>query len=102
MNPSSPAGLLSGGSATLALGRDCTIRGVTDLHRALLQLIDQSESVAIDAAAVERIDTAGLQLLFSFIDTLRRRSREVRIHGVTEPMRAAADRAGLSTALNLG
>ena len=52
-------------SASIALPANCSIRDAAQLKAALLELLPQA-AVTIDAGAVERIDTAGMQLLVAF------------------------------------
>jgi anti-anti-sigma regulatory factor len=48
------------------LGKCCGIRDGAQLKRQLLDLLGRAESVTIDPTAIERIDTAAIQLLFAF------------------------------------
>lgn len=57
---SAPAGV-----AALRLEPSCTLREAADLHFSMLAIRQEAAPLAIDAGAVERIDTAGLQLLAS-------------------------------------
>ena len=51
--------------ACIALPANCSIRDAAQLKATLLELLPQA-TVTIDAGALERIDTAGVQLLVAF------------------------------------
>lgn len=58
---------------TVVLGPSCTLREAVRLRGELLTRLDVGEPVRIDGAAVERVDTAGIQLLVGFaIDCMER------------------------------
>lgn len=48
------------------LGKHRLIRDIAALKTELLGVLDAPERIVIDPAAVERVDTAALQLLFAF------------------------------------
>ncbi len=48
-----------------------TIAGASALHDALVRLVEATDIVVLDAAAVEKVDTAGVQLLAAFVDERR-------------------------------
>jgi len=48
------------------LGKTCGIREGASLKQQLLAVLEAADPVAIDPTAIERIDTAALQLLFAF------------------------------------
>jgi anti-anti-sigma regulatory factor len=52
--------------AGLKLEANCTLRDSIDMHFQLLAVEFGDSDVLVDGSAVERIDTAGLQLLLSF------------------------------------
>lgn len=79
-----------------------TIRTVTEFQAELAERLDDSGAVQIDGAAVERIDTAGLQLLAAFVRELGGESRAVEWVGCSVGLRRAATALGLETALGLG
>jgi len=65
------------GSEHLVLGDDISIIHVAELKQDWLALIDSNKNITIDAQQVEDIDTAGLQLLLSFVKTVRSSGRQV-------------------------
>jgi phospholipid transport system transporter-binding protein len=78
-----------------------TIRTINSLQTELAERLDESDAVQIDAAAVDRVDTAGLQLLAAFVRDLREQARPVEWVGCSDSMRKAALALGLHEALRL-
>jgi ABC-type transporter Mla MlaB component len=78
-----------------------TIRTVTSLQAELAERLDESGAVQIDGSAVDRIDTAALQLLAVFVRDVRAEAREVEWVGCSAGLRKAANGLGLSMALGL-
>jgi ABC-type transporter Mla MlaB component len=79
-----------------------TIRTVTSLQAELAERLDESGAVQIDGSAVDRVDTAALQLLAVFVRDLRAQARAVEWVGCSSGLRKAASGLGLSVALGLG
>lgn len=48
---------------TVECGEALTIANVADLHGKFTKALEESSTVELDAKAVEKVDTAGLQLL---------------------------------------
>ena len=78
-----------------------TIRTVTSLQAELAERLDESGTVQIDGSAVDRIDTAALQLLAVFVRDLRAEARAVEWVGCSVGLQKAANGLGLSVALGL-
>ena len=78
-----------------------TIRTITALQSELAERLDDSGSVQIDATAVDRVDTAGLQLLAAFVRDLRAEMRTVEWVGCSDALRKTAAALGLEAALCL-
>ena len=79
-----------------------TIRTVTSLQAELAVRLDESGAVQIDGSAVDRADTAALQLLAVFVRDMRAEARAVEWVGCSVGLRKAANGLGLSMALGLG
>ncbi len=79
-----------------------TIRTITSLQTELAERLDETGQVRIDGTAVDRIDTAGLQLLAAFVRDLRAEQRAVEWVGCSNALRKAATALGLEAALGLG
>ena len=78
-----------------------TIRTINSLQTELAERLDESGPVQIDATAVDRVDTAGLQLLAAFIRDLRAEARTVEWVGCSDALQKAAQALGLHAALCL-
>ncbi|HVP35020.1 MAG TPA: STAS domain-containing protein [Steroidobacteraceae bacterium] len=87
--------------AVLRLPAQCTIRDAAALLGRLLLHIEQSSPVYIDAAQVERVDTATLQLLVAFLHDRKSEQRAVVWLDVSEAMMRAARALGLARELAL-
>jgi ABC-type transporter Mla MlaB component len=87
--------------AVLRLPPQCTIRDAAQLLGQLMLRLEHSAPVYIDAARVERIDTAALQLLGAFLSERRARRRAVVWLECSESMLRAAGALGLTGALAL-
>jgi anti-anti-sigma regulatory factor len=78
-----------------------TIRTINTFQTELAERLDESGNVQIDAAGVERIDTATLQLLAAFVRDLHTDGRQVEWVECSEALRRAAGSLGLQNALGL-
>jgi ABC-type transporter Mla MlaB component len=78
-----------------------TIRTINALQTELAERLDESGKVQIDATAVDRVDTAGLQLLAAFVRDVRAEQRAVEWVGCSDALRKAATALGLEAALCL-
>jgi anti-anti-sigma regulatory factor len=85
----------------LRLPPQCTIRDAALLLEQLLLHIEHYAPVYIDAAHVERIDTAALQLLVAFVQDRKAERRAVVWLDCSEAMVRAARALGLSSELAL-
>ena len=79
-----------------------TIRTINTLQAELAERLDESGTVQIDGSAVDRVDTAGLQLLAAFVRDLQAEARSVEWVGCSVALRRSANALGLGTALGLG
>jgi anti-anti-sigma regulatory factor len=79
-----------------------TIRTINSLQAQLAERLDESGNVQIDGSAVDRIDTAGLQLLAAFVRDLQAEARSVEWLGCSTALRRSANALGLGAALGLG
>lgn len=78
-----------------------TIRTIHSLQAELAERLDESGHVQIDGTSVDRVDTAGLQLLAAFVRDLHAEMRAVEWVGCSDSLRKAASAMGLATALGL-
>jgi len=87
--------------AVLRLPPQCTIRDAAQLLGQLLLHIEHSSPVYIDAALVERVDTAALQLLVAFLHDRKAEQRAVVWLDCSDALLRAARALGLSRDLAL-
>jgi phospholipid transport system transporter-binding protein len=92
---------LSADDPVLHLPSQCTIRDAAQLLGQLMLRVEHSAPVYIDAAKVERIDTAALQLLVAFLNDRKSQQRAVVWLDCSEAMMRAARALGLAVALSL-
>ena len=85
----------------VALAADLLVPGAGDLHAQLLEALAQPAPVVLDAAAVARLDTSGLQLLEAFVYARDAAAGPWRWDNVGEVLREAAAGLGLQQMLQL-
>jgi phospholipid transport system transporter-binding protein len=88
-------------AASLILGADCTLREAGNLKSRLLAAEPGSNGVTLDGRAVERIDTAGLQLLVAFARREAASGRPVAWVSASDELLGASARLGLLEVLGL-
>ena len=86
----------------LTLQADCTLAEADGLKRALCALAEHPGAVTLDAAALQRIDTAALQLLAAFVRDRRLAGRAVQWRRPAAALEAAARLLGMDSMLQLG
>ncbi len=96
-----PVTTSSSETPAVTLVANCSIKEVAALRTRLCAVVDASGPVAIDASAVERIDTATLQLLYAFVRDRLNSDREVTWQGVTAALTDAARLLGVRDPLCL-
>jgi phospholipid transport system transporter-binding protein len=79
----------------IQLDSQCGIRAAKEHHGVLLGAFREREEIEIDAAKVEHVDVAFLQLLVSAAKTAAAKQKRMRLTAVSQPLRAALTRAGL-------
>ena len=88
-------------SHSFVMERQCTLREAEAFKAALHAAEDSSGDFIVEAGAVERIDTAGLQLLLGFAARLRVTERRLVWAEVSPALRQGARQLGLEQALGL-
>lgn len=94
----SPAGSPRAG---LKLEASCTLRDCLGMQFQLLAVDFGDSDVRVDGGAVERIDTAGLQMLLAFARHHANRGRPVKWTAVSPELRRGGQLLGLSALLGL-
>jgi anti-anti-sigma regulatory factor len=89
------------GSGAFAVAAECTVADASALKAELAKLLDDSGVVTLDVSAVQRIDTAGLQVLATFVRERESHGRQVEWRGTAPALAAAAKLLGLGSFLRL-
>jgi phospholipid transport system transporter-binding protein len=88
------------GAAAFAIAAECTVADASALKSGLAKLLEDS-NVTLDIGAVQRIDTAGLQVIATFVRERESQGRQVQWRGHAPALSAAAKLLGLSSLLKL-
>jgi ABC-type transporter Mla MlaB component len=80
---------------------ECTVADASSLKAGLAKLLDDTDTVTLDISAVQRIDTAGLQLIATFVREREAGGRQVRWQGTAPVLATAAQLLGLDSLLKL-
>jgi phospholipid transport system transporter-binding protein len=85
----------------LTLGAECTVVEADAIKAQLAQRLQESACVTMDVTALQRIDTAGLQLLAAFVRDRRTAGLAVQWRGRAPALETAAGLLGLNDMLEL-
>ena len=88
-------------SGAFAIAAECTVADASSLKSGLAKLLDESDSVTLDTGAVQRIDTAGLQVIAAFVRERESQGRQVQWRGHAPAIETAARLLGLGALLKL-
>lgn len=88
-------------TGSFAVAADCTVADASSLKTGLSKLLEESGIVTLEIGAVQRIDTAGLQVIATFIRERESHGRQVQWRGHAPALSAAAKLLGLSALLKL-
>ncbi|HXS22217.1 MAG TPA: STAS domain-containing protein [Steroidobacteraceae bacterium] len=86
---------------SLTLAAECTVAEAESLKSELARRLDEAGPVTLDVSALQRIDTAGLQLLAAFVRDRRTAGRVVQWRGSADALAGAAGLLGLTDMLEL-
>ena len=85
----------------LALAPECTISDIAPLQKGLTSLLEHPSSVTLDIEAVQRIDTAAMQMVAAFVRERESHGRQVQWRGSAPVFGSAARLLGLAPMLHL-
>lgn len=88
-------------SNTLSLAAECMVSDATSLKECLAGLLEEPLPVTLDITALQRIDTAGLQVITAFVRERAGHGRSVEWQGSAPVLAAAAQLLGLTSLLKL-
>ena len=94
--PAATAAAARSPAAVVVLGRHCGIREGAELRKQLLAQLACPGPVTIDIAAVERVDTAAIQLLYAFERERLAVGRELRWRGANATLTQALSVLGMN------
>src|SRR4051794_15252158 len=94
---SAPAQTVEKPSTVLALTAECVVAGASALKDSLARLLDEPQPITLDITALQRIDTAGLQVLTAFVRERAGHGRAVEWHGAAPSLTGAAQLLGLTS-----
>jgi ABC-type transporter Mla MlaB component len=83
------------------LAASCTVRDCAPLKMALSDLMQVESETILDVSAIERIDTAVLQLLYAFVRGRKALNRKVLWQGESECFLEAVQLLGMATHLDV-
>ncbi|HUI60631.1 MAG TPA: STAS domain-containing protein [Steroidobacteraceae bacterium] len=89
------------GPASLSLPADCMVADAAALKESLAGLIGDSRPVRLNVAALQRIDTAAMQLLAAFVRDRDQNGLRVEWQGTAPSLSTAARLLGLTSVLKL-
>jgi ABC-type transporter Mla MlaB component len=88
-------------SPRLALAAECLVSGASALKESLAPLLDEPLPVTLDITSLQRIDTAGLQVITAFVRERAGHGRTVEWQGTAPVLATAAQLLGLTSLLRL-
>jgi ABC-type transporter Mla MlaB component len=86
---------------TFTLSAECMVSEAAALKEHLTPLLEEQLPVKLDVSALQRIDTAGLQVLTAFVRERTSHGREVEWQGTAPVLVTAAQLLGLTSLLKL-
>jgi ABC-type transporter Mla MlaB component len=86
---------------SLTLAAECLVSDASALKAQLAGLLDEPLPVTLDISALQRIDTAALQLITAFVRERAGHGRPVEWQGTAPVLATAAQLLGLATLLGL-
>ncbi len=89
------------GECRVALGSELVIGGAPELYAQLGEALAHPEPVILDAMAVARLDTAGLQLLAAFVEARNETLADWHWENVGTALRECAAQLGMERMLEL-
>src|SRR5262249_2236792 len=88
-------------SGVFALAAECTISDIAPLQAGLAGLLEHPSAVTLDIEAVQRIDTAAMQMVAAFVRERESQGRQVQWRGSAPVFGSAARLLGLAPLLQL-
>jgi len=83
----------------VTLPGECQLAGIESLQQGLLAIQEHAEPVTLDVGALQRVDTATMQLILTFILDRATAERSVKISGSSPAWDEAVNTLGFSRLL---
>ena len=100
-SPAAPLEQPASTASAFALPAECMVSEAASLKERLAPLLEDPLPVTLDVDALQRIDTAGLQVITAFVRERAARERAVEWHGTAPVLTSAARLLGLTSLLKL-
>jgi phospholipid transport system transporter-binding protein len=81
----------------LRLPADCSIGGIRLVYDLICKALSAQQKLELDCSAVDKADVTSVQLLLSTAKTARHQGNRVSLTAVSEVLRSAIKRAGVSS-----
>jgi ABC-type transporter Mla MlaB component len=88
-------------STTFTLAAECMVSEAGSLKERLAALLEEPQAVTIDVSALQRIDTASLQVITAFVRERAGAGRAVEWQGTAPVLLTAVQLLGLTSLLKL-
>jgi len=86
---------------TYQLPSGCVINNAEALKQSMLAQINEDESIFLDGSSVSQLDTAGIQLLYAFVQEATLRNKPVQWSNPSEKLIEVAELLGMREKLGL-
>jgi len=97
----SPAAKQPRSAGVFTLSAQCTIAESAPLQADLSGLLDKDTPITLDAKELQRVDTAGMQVIAAFVRERNANGRQVQWRNTPPTLLSAARLLGLGTLLGL-
>ena len=84
-------------SDSIVIGSELTIKNVADFKQQIDDSLIQQDEIRLDAAELQKIDTAGLQLLFSLQKSLQKSGHQIEWTNQSDVIVSAAKIVGMES-----
>lgn len=88
-------------SEAISLEGDLGIVQIEELYDKMSGVLEKASDIEIDAAALNQVDTAAIQLLYAFVHDARSKGLNICWKSRSEALDAAAEQLGLSEYMGL-
>ncbi len=87
--------------ATVKCGEALTINNVANLHDSFTKALEKSSTIELDLKSIDKVDTAGLQLLLALRQEVEKSSGKLIYKTPSESLIQVAELTGMAVHLNM-